>query len=229
MAVILLFLGGQFMYGGFNEFRIFMQMLPLSLILLSERWQEYAGSGMATQLPLESAPAWAVRGTFPVLIPMAIVLMGLSTVVPAWRYQTLCESIKPDHQARTIATLKTKAENGDAQAQYFLAKCYVKGEGVPVNLTESFRWFHKATQQGMLRLNTSWACVTSKAKEHQKTNEAGNDWFRKATAQGNTDAQYDLGYVTKMVLGVKRDLPKPSSGINAPGKRAMPSPKTSWE
>ncbi len=47
MTLIIVFLGGQLIYGGFNEFRIFMDILPLSLILLSERWEEYAGSGKA--------------------------------------------------------------------------------------------------------------------------------------------------------------------------------------
>ena len=206
MAVILLFLGGQFMYGGFSEFRIFMQMLPLSLILLSERWQDYAGSGMATQLPLKPAPAWAVRGTFPILIPIAILLMGLSTVVPAWRYQALCENIKPDHQARIVATLKTKAENGDAQAQFLLAKRYLKGEGVPVNLTESFQWFHKAAEQGHAEAEYELGMRYVQGEGTPKDYEAGNDWFRKAAAQGNTDAQYDLGYGFENGLGVKRDL-----------------------
>src|SRR5208282_6022315 len=49
MALIVVFLAGQFMYGALNEFRIFMQILPLSLILLSERWEEYVGPGATSQ------------------------------------------------------------------------------------------------------------------------------------------------------------------------------------
>ena len=44
MVLILTFLAGQTMYGDFQEFRIFIQILPLSLILLSERWRDYARS-----------------------------------------------------------------------------------------------------------------------------------------------------------------------------------------
>jgi len=206
MAVIMVFLGGQFMYGGFTEFRIFMQMLPLSLILLCEWWQDHTGSGTATQLPLKPAPAWAVRGTFPILIPMAIVLMGLSAGIPAWRYQALCESIRPDYQARIVATLKTKAENGDAQSQLLLAKRYLKGEGVPVNLTESFKWFQKAAEQGNAEAEYQLGVRYVQGEGTPKNYELGDDWFRKAAAQGNTDAQYDLGYAFENGLGVKQDL-----------------------
>jgi len=206
MAVILVFLGGQFMYGGFTEFRIFMQMLPLSLILLSEWWHDRTGSGMATRLPIKPAPAWAMRGTFPILIPMAIVLMGLSIVIPAWRYQTLCESLKPDYQERVVATLKTKAEKGDAQAQLQLAKRCLKGEGVPVNLTESFKWFRKAAEQGQAEAEYQLGVCYVQGEGTPKDYQSGDDWFRKAAAQGNADAQYDLGYSFENGLGVKQDL-----------------------
>ncbi|MGA3285679.1 MAG: hypothetical protein ABSD57_14635, partial [Verrucomicrobiota bacterium] len=84
MALIVAFLAGQFMYGMFNEFRIFMDVLPLSLILLSERWLEYAESGATSQWSAGLTPAWAMRKTFPVLLPMTIMLIALSTGVVAW-------------------------------------------------------------------------------------------------------------------------------------------------
>jgi len=41
-----------------------------------------------------------------------------------------------------------KAENGDAEAQYYLAKCYEKGEGVKRNYEKAFYWFSKSAEQG---------------------------------------------------------------------------------
>jgi hypothetical protein len=101
MALIVVFLAGQFMYGIFNEFRIFMDVLPLSLILLSERWQEYAGSVPVGGWSAGFTPAWAMRKTFPVLVPMTIMLIGLSTGVAAWQYYIIFEDLQPDHQARS--------------------------------------------------------------------------------------------------------------------------------
>ncbi|MGA2243201.1 MAG: hypothetical protein ABSH11_14345 [Verrucomicrobiota bacterium] len=114
MVLILAFLAGQVMYGAFLEFRIFMQILPLSLILLSERWRDYAGSGAVAELSPESAsretkegkgcsptkkspeafaPGWAVREMFPVFLSTAIVLMVLSTTVVAWRYLVVLKNL----------------------------------------------------------------------------------------------------------------------------------------
>jgi len=112
MVVIVVYLGGQFMYGGLNEFRIFMQILPLSLIVLSERWQEYAGSSAAEELPAGSAPAWALRETFPVLMPLTIVLIGLSTGVAAWRYYDICENLRLDGRAPSELGKRTVEPEG---------------------------------------------------------------------------------------------------------------------
>ena len=101
MALIIVFLGGQLIYGGFNEFRIFMQVLPLSLILLSERWQEYAGPGAAEELSAAPAPAWALRETFSVLVPLTVVLIGLSSGIAAWRYYNIFENLQPDRRAQS--------------------------------------------------------------------------------------------------------------------------------
>jgi len=101
MVLIVVFLAGQFMYGGFNEFRIFMQVLPLSLILLSERWEEYAASGATDKLSGRAVPAWVLRETFPVLVPLTIVVIGLSTGVAAWHYYKIVENLQPDHLAQS--------------------------------------------------------------------------------------------------------------------------------
>ena len=78
-----------------------MQILPLSLILLSERWLEQAGSVPAGEGSAGFVPAWAVRKTFPVLLPMTILLIALSTGVAAWQYHIIFEDLQPGHRARS--------------------------------------------------------------------------------------------------------------------------------
>ncbi len=99
MAVVAAYLGGQFMYGGIHEFRIFMQILPLSLMLMSERWQESSRSGAGEATSAGFAPAWALRESFPVLMPLTIVLIGLSTGIAAGRYYSICENLRPGNRA----------------------------------------------------------------------------------------------------------------------------------
>ncbi len=102
MAVICVFLGVQLMYGGFGEFHTFIQILPLSVILLGAWWEKQAGSGAAGESSAGSAtPAWAVRESFPALIPMTIVVIGLSTGVTAWQYYRIVETLKPALQIRS--------------------------------------------------------------------------------------------------------------------------------
>jgi len=47
-----------------------------------------------------------------------------------------------------ISELKTKAEKGDAEAQYELGICYQAGTGVPKDEKEGVRWFKLAADQG---------------------------------------------------------------------------------
>lgn len=97
MTVILAFLAGQIMYGAINEFRIFMQILPLSLILLIERWEERVvpkPSGrkrnydlrLLAQSPKTSPPGWALRNNIPALVATTFVVIGLSIAVSGWQY-----------------------------------------------------------------------------------------------------------------------------------------------
>lgn len=44
--------------------------------------------------------------------------------------------------------LSARAEQGDADAQYQLGKCYKHGDGVGVNRKESAKWFRMAAENG---------------------------------------------------------------------------------
>jgi hypothetical protein len=77
MTVIAVYLLGQFMYGAFNEFRIFMQILPLSLILLSE---------VVDAAPTTADSGFALRKTFRLLMPLTVLIIVFSTVIAGWHY-----------------------------------------------------------------------------------------------------------------------------------------------
>ncbi|MGA9451121.1 MAG: hypothetical protein WBW41_07230 [Verrucomicrobiia bacterium] len=135
IAVIIVFLVVQLMYGGFGEFHTFIQILPLSLILLSERWQENAGSGADTQISPGSAPAWAVRETFPAVIPMTIVVIGLSAGIAGWRYHNIFEGLQPGNQAQTE-----------------LGKHFLEAKGNASNLAVDFQMYREEDAAAKLEL-----------------------------------------------------------------------------
>ena len=109
-----------------------MQILPLSLILLSERWQDYAEPGAAAGLSLAPAPAWAVRETFPVLTPLTIVLIGLSASVAGWRYYEIRENLRLDDRRLSELgrrNLEPEGHAGNLNVEYqLLRKDYIEDE-----------------------------------------------------------------------------------------------------
>jgi TPR repeat protein len=48
-----------------------------------------------------------------------------------------------------VANLQQSAENGNAEAQFQLAKRYQTGDGVPKDATQAFQWMQKAAQNGV--------------------------------------------------------------------------------
>jgi hypothetical protein len=156
LTLILVYVAGQAMYGAFHEFRIFMQILPLSLILLSERWWPCAGPDAAARLYPETVSpdrgGWAVRKTFPALLPVAIVLIVLSTGVVAWRYYN---------------TLKWQA---DAELKT------AEGSAVIGNLSGAIRHYRRVLELNANSVvacnNLSWLLATTSDSRWRNGNEA---------------------------------------------------------
>ena len=140
MTALLAFLAGLFVIAppppGISEVRAFMEILPLSLILLSEWWMAYAGTAPPRASPAGQPPAWAVRETFPVLLPITVALVGVSTVVAAWQYCVIFEDLQPDQQAQSE-----------------LGK-YVYRSGKPVSLKAVCQWFQNGYLDAELKLAT---------------------------------------------------------------------------
>ena len=220
MLVLAAFLAGQFMYGGFQEVRIFMQILPLSMIILAERWQDYtfqtsatyppaarpAGSRSDSLNPVLPALPWGGRETYPVLTVLLVLLVGISIAIPGWQYYSIIESRRPDHQVRMVQSLQARAEKGDAQSQLQLAGHYLSGQGTAANPTEAFRWFSKAAEQGLAEAQCQLGLRYVRGEGTAKDYSASVPWFRKAAEQGNAAAQYSLGVLYLNGLGVKPDV-----------------------
>jgi len=214
---------GLFWFADLHEFRNSMNCLPICVIILAQRWQDYtfpaslfqglpvpkpesAGSNKVSSKSTISMPPWSVRDTFPILKLLLVLLTGTCVVISAWQYYSIIEYHRPDHQARVVEALKSKAEKGDAQAQYQLAKHYVSGEGVAGNPTNAFQWFLKAAEHGVAEAQCQLGVCYVQAVGTGKDFAASVPWFRKAADQGNVDAQYNLGLLYENGMGVKQDL-----------------------
>ncbi len=88
---------------------------------------------------------------------------------------------------------RAAAEQGDATAQYALAKCFEAGRGVPQDFAEAFGWCEKAAIQGHADAEHMMGeCYAYGMHVPQNYEEALN-WHEKAARQGNPDSQYILG------------------------------------
>lgn len=112
----------------------------------------------------------------------------------------MAEETAPRKQVveQQIAHLLPRAESGDANAQYQLAKAYSQGfcDAPPVAKwdKEAGRWFTKAAQQGhaaaQFELGTCYD--TGRCGVRVDFSQA-MAWFQKAADLGNANAQFALG------------------------------------
>ncbi|MGA3267020.1 MAG: hypothetical protein ABSE16_09380 [Verrucomicrobiota bacterium] len=139
MLVILVFLGGVALLGlpvppGIAEVRVFTLVLPLSLIILSELWlgrPKPEAPGAEAVVP---ASAWAFRNSFPLLFPLALVAIVLSTGIAAWQYGDL------------VAAIRQRAQSEPGQY------VFTTGSERPANLEAVSQWFQDGYADAELRL-----------------------------------------------------------------------------
>lgn len=149
---ILAFAGALLMFGAYNEFRVFMQILPPSLMLLSLRWQQFMqqgdnvyGSGIrGPTTALEKQSPWSVRTSSALLKPLAMGIIICLCGLMCWQAWAMVQLRQPAQQIRTFQSLSEQAEHGRVQSQFQLAKRYQMGEGTAVDPDKAVYWYKRA-------------------------------------------------------------------------------------
>jgi TPR repeat protein len=100
---------------------------------------------------------------------------------------------------------RVRAEQGDAKAQYNLARMYYKGQGVPQDYAEAARWARTAADQGDAKGQYSLAYMYHEGRGVPQDYTEAARWARKAADKGLADAQYSLGNSYRDGQGVPRD------------------------
>jgi len=104
LTVITAFIVGMFLLNpppGIREIRVFVDVLPLSVILLSVWWTESSGISATSMTSMENAPAWPTRETFRLLMPIVITVVALFVSIVAFQYYIIFEDLQPKHQAQS--------------------------------------------------------------------------------------------------------------------------------
>jgi TPR repeat protein len=104
-----------------------------------------------------------------------------------------------------IASLKVKAEQGDAQAQTQLGKAFALGQGVPTDYKQAAHWYGQAASNGNIEAEAMFGELyqAGQGVKCDLTNAAR--WFTMAAQAGSPSGQYDLGYMYERGQGVPHD------------------------
>lgn len=108
---------------------------------------------------------------------------------------------KQKDYAEAVKYFVKSAEQGYSYAQYSLAYCFEKGQGVEVNEGEAARWYRKAAEQGHASSQCSYGLCCELGKGVDKNMAEAVKWYRKAAEQGDKFAQCNLGYCYLKAIG----------------------------
>ena len=100
---------------------------------------------------------------------------------------------------------KKAAEQANAVAQYNLAVCYSKGEGIKKDEKEAITWYKKAAEQGHIEAQNSLGYCYKYGEGVEKDEKEAVAWYKKAAEQGNALAQFNLGNCLIKGEGVEKD------------------------
>jgi hypothetical protein len=95
-----------------------------------------------------------------------------------------------------IVDLTTKAEQGDASAQFYLGLRHELGLlNVPQDYTQAARWYGAAAEQGDVKAQFSLGFLYYEGLGVSQDYKEAVRWYRAAAEQGNADAQNNLGFM----------------------------------
>jgi TPR repeat protein len=104
--------------------------------------------------------------------------------------------------------LKKKAEQGDAESQMKLSKCYMFAKGVDRNYEKCAYWCAKAAIQNLAESQYGLGILYENGQGVEQDSKKAAEWIRKAAEQGLDSAQAQLGYYYFTGGGVPQDSDK---------------------
>jgi TPR repeat protein len=124
------------------------------------------------------------------LIPILPTLLLLIVLIPAHAdFQAGLAAYDQGDYATALKGFLPLSQQGDVKAQFNMGILYEKGQGVPQDFQEAFRWYYLAAAQ----FNLGFLYATGVGVPQNYT-EAGR-WYWLAAQQGYAEAQHNLGYL----------------------------------
>ena len=96
-----------------------------------------------------------------------------------------------------IANIKTKAERGDAKAQFNLAMIYDEGLGVKENDAEAAHWYREAAAQGNAYAQAFLGTMYARGEGVPMNHTEAYAWLILASTQGIDAAKESLDFLSE--------------------------------
>ena len=107
--------------------------------------------------------------------------------------------------AEDVEALRKKAEAGDVTAQYNLGLMYNRGQRVPQDYVEAFKWYRMAAEAGDADAQYNLGVAYDDGEGVPEDDAEAVKWYSKAAEQGYPQAQYNLGTMYFRGNGVPED------------------------
>ncbi|MEW6164614.1 MAG: tetratricopeptide repeat protein [Pseudomonadota bacterium] len=132
---------------------------------------------------------------------MPLIVAGLAIGAPA-----AANSTATTDAATALASLRPRAERGDAEAQYRLGRLYYyDAPGVPRDYRLAFRWFRLAALQGHAGAQYKLGGMYFSGRGVAADDRQAVVWWSKAAAQFQPESLNNLGALFANGRGVARD------------------------
>lgn len=110
---------------------------------------------------------------------------------------------------KNIAKYWDSAHRGNPEAQFELAVCYDRGDGIGKDSNIAEQWFLKSAEQGNANAQYAMAQkLRSRSEKNKENAEAVASWLEKAERSGHVRAGVELGICYYSGTGVKEDYDK---------------------
>ena len=116
-----------------------------------------------------------------------------------------CAETPEPAQDNSIEAIRTRANAGDADAQFNLGLMYDNGRGVPQDDGEAVAWYRQAAEQGHASAQFNLGVAYRDGQGVPQDDVEAERWWRKAAMQGDAEAQFNLGLAYENGFGVPKD------------------------
>ena len=97
------------------------------------------------------------------------------------------------------------AEQGDAEASFYLGVMHDHGEGVTRDAVEAAKWYRLADEQGEAAAQFNLGLMYRRGEGVEQDSAEALKWYRLAAEQGEGGAQFGLGLMYRWGEGVEQD------------------------